>query len=319
MKNYVLHLQTAPAVLEFDKTTTPHMHRFRKELIRVGQYVKESAGLAFEVTRKTLEHWVATFERWSINGNKVPIPLGHDAADNPEKNQGWVKNLLVVGDSLFAIMELIDPAMALTTDVSIYVPAKFVDGKGRTYVQPIAHVALCTNPVVPGLKGFEQLSLSNESGELKMDKKKIAKLLGLAEDADEAAIMAAITKTKAAPAKALSQASELSTKDPIVNLVRENRAIKVAGLVKAGLITPAAKTAIEEQYTQPESLALTLSGGWDDGFDFLLRIIAENKTVPLGENSNGQLLELTNTRAVGEVNPIAADVEKRRTEAGMDK
>ena len=147
-----------------------------------------------------------------------------------------------------------------------------------------------------------------------MDKKKLAKLLGLPEDADEKTITAAITK---ANEKALSHTEPVN--GALVKLVGENRAIKISALLKAGLITPATQEAITAQYCKPEPLALSLSGGWDDGFDFLAKIIAENKTVPLGETSRAQLVELANTLAEGEANPIAADVEKRRTEAGLNK
>ncbi len=316
MDNIVLQLQTAPAT---ESATESGMTTYRKELIRVGQYVKDSIGLAFEVTRETLKHWVDTFDRWTANGNKVPIPLGHGAADKPEANQGWVKQMVVDGDSLFGTMELKDRQLALTTDVSIFVPGEHVDGRGNKYTQPIAHVALCTDPVIPGLKGFEQLSLS--LGDSQVDKKKVAKLLGLAEDTDEAGILAAIVKaTKKAPDKSLAlTTTSTPASGALVKLVVDNRNIKVGALVKAGVITPAIETAIKEQYTKAEPLALSLSGGWDDGFDFLVRILTENKTVPLGEKSAAQLLELANTRAQGEQNPIAADVNRRRAEAGMDK
>ena len=325
MKNFVLQLQTAPAIAEFDKTTTPHMTRYRKELIKVGKYVKDSVGLSFEVTREILNHWVDTFDRWVSNGNKVPVPLGHAAADSPEKNQGWLRSLSVAGDSLFGVMELIDPDLALTTDVSIYVPAEFTDGHGAKYIQPIAHVALCTNPVIPGLKGFQKLSLSLGDDDVKDLKKELCGLLDLT-DADDDAIVAAVkliktpAKLKTQPkTKALSQASELTATSPIVKLVMDNRTIKVAALVQAGVITPATKTAIEKQYVVPEALALSMSIGYDDGFDFLMTVLAESKAVKLGEKSDAQLLELANTRATGAENPIAADVNRRRVEAGVDK
>ena len=307
--NLTLQLQTAPAITLSGSGLT----KYRKELIKVGKFVKDSVGLSFEVTRETLNHWADTFHRWITNGLKVAVPLGHGAADNPEKNAGWVLDMKVEGDSLIGIMELADPGLALTTDVSIYVPAEFVDGHGEKYIQPIQHVALCANPVIPGLKGFKELSLS--LGDVTMDKKKLAKLLGLPEDSDEKAITAAIEN---ANTKALSHTKPAEPVNTVlVGLVSENRAIKISGLVKAGLITPATQEAIAKQYTNPEALSLSLSGGWNDGFDFLVGIIAENKIVPLGEKSGRQLLELANALAAGEKNPIAADVEKRREDAGL--
>lgn len=316
MQNFTLQLQTFPAV-DISASDSGLM-RYRKELIKVGKYIKSSVGLSFAVTHDTLRHWVTTFDRWIKNGNKVPIPLGHAAADKPAENQGWVRDMFIEGDALIGILELTDPELALTTDVSIYVPAEHIDGFGNVYVQPIQHVALCVNPVIPGLKGFQQLSLS--LGDSEMDKKKLAKLLGLAEDADEAAIIVAIQKkADDVPDPAEVVLSQTTKASPIVKLVAKNRDIEVSALVTAGLLTPAAKTAIEEQYMKPEALSVSLSGGYDDGFDFLMKILAENKPVTLGEKTKAQLLELENTRAKGEANPIKADVERRRKEAGLDK
>ena len=320
MQNMTLQLATAPAVKEFDKTTTPHMYRYRKELIKVGNYVKDSADLAFSVTRKTLEHWRDTFQQWRLNGNKVPIPLGHAAADSPEKNVGWVVGMQLDGDSLYGIMELIDPTLALTTDVSIFVPAQQVDGRGQRFVQPIVHVALCTNPVIPGLKGFEQLSLSLSQGDMKMTlKETLCKSLGVKADLSDDAIMLALEAVKQKTPVKEKKLSQGGVSDPLVKLVAENRGIKVSALVTAGLLTPAAKTAIEEQYMKPEALTLSLSGGWDDGFDFLVKVLSENKPVGLGEKTGAQLLELANTRARDETNPVTADVDRRREAAGLNK
>lgn len=317
MDNVMLRLATEPASIMMQ---TAGLTRYTKELIKIGSYVKDSAALAFEVTHDTLVHWRDTFHRWIANGLKVGIPLGHDAADKPEKNQGWVLDMYVEGDALVGVLELKDPELALTTDVSIFVPGQHTDGRGNKYVQPIQHVALCTNPVIPGLKGFEQLSLSEGVSSMKLNET-LCKMLDL-KDADDDAIVAAVKAKSATPGKkdadkVLSQ--ELTALSPLVKLVQDNRGIKISALVGAGLISPAVKTAIEEQYIKPESLALSMSSGHDDGFDFLVKIIAENKTVPLGEKTAAQLLELANTRAAGEANPIEKDVTRRRTEAGLDK
>ena len=319
MQNMTLQLATKPAkVVTYPASTNramggKHLTRYRKELIKVGQYVKDSVGLAFEVTADTLRHWKETFDRWIKNGNKVPIPLGHSAADDPGKNQGWVRGMFVEGDSLVGILELANPELALTTDVSIFVPVDHTDGTGEKYDQPIAHVALCTCPVIPGLEGFQQLSLS--LGDVTMSlKEKLAKALDVAADSDEDAIMKAFEAVKA---KGNNQDVELAhttptkASAPLVKLVCENRSGKVAQLVSAGLLTPAAKTAIEEQYMKPEAVSLSLSGGWDDGFDFLVKIIAENQPVPLVVRTGVQLLELANVRAQGEANPVKADIDRR--------
>ncbi len=88
-------------------------------------------------------------------------------------------------------------------------------------------------------------------------------------------------------------------KDKMIEAIAENRRLKISGLVEAGLITPAIKTVIEEQYMKPKMLASSLPDGRDDNFDFLMKILTENKPVKLGEQTGVQLLELPNIRAQG--------------------
>jgi len=178
----VLTLQTMPAVSLATEYTPKDLVRYRKELIKVGRYVQDAASPAFEVTLDMLHHWAATFRKWVQNGNKVSIPPGHDKANRPEENQGWVENMFVEGNSLFGILRLLNPELALVTDVSIGVPAEVIDGRGHKYTSPIEHVSLTTRPVVTGLKGFKKLSLSL-SKENTMDLKKLAALLNVEESA----------------------------------------------------------------------------------------------------------------------------------------
>ncbi len=137
--------------------------RYRKELIRVGSYVKVEDGIEFEVTHRTLRHWIGEFARMKANGVRVPIPNGHHNAGNADQNRGYVEALIVDGDALYMECRLIgrDAIQAAErADVSIFVPPQLVDGKGNVYVQPIEHVALCTDPVVPGLGEFVPLAAS---------------------------------------------------------------------------------------------------------------------------------------------------------------
>ncbi len=306
-KNMILQLQTFPAC-------QAGLNRFRKELIKVGHYVKASTDQKFNITLQTLEHWVNEFNRWVTNGNKVPIPPGHDNANDPEKNQGWVESLFVEGNSLYGILELLNPRLALVTDVSISVPAEVIDGKGNKYVNPIDHVALCVDPVIGGLEGFDKLSLSN--GDLSMEfLKKLAVALKLSKDTptEEDVLLALEGKTK--PAKEDVTVSS----NPLVKLVGENREIKLSGLLKAGRITPAIRDLIAEKYVKVEALTLELSSGKDDGaFDFLFNILASNTAVNLSEVSGLQTLELANP---GQKQPNAMEkvVTAKRKAAGLEK
>lgn len=307
--NYILQLRTAPAS-ELG-LSEKGLTRFKKELIRIGDYVKDSTQQKFSVVKETLAHWVNTFDLWLANGNKVSIPLGHGTAGDADDNQGWVTSLSVEGNSLYGVMELKDPALALTSDVSIYVPVEAVDGKGIRYKVPITHVALCTDPVIPGLESFEKLELSYGDSNMEF-MKTIYKALGLSgdkatEDGAVAAIDALIPKEEK-PAKDLG---------PLARLLSDNRALKLSGLLKAGLVTPALKEVIEAKYIKPEVCALELSQEKsNDAFDFLFDVLSKNTPVELGEQTPGQSLELANSQT-DKANPVQADIKKRREAAGL--
>jgi len=308
IKPIVLTLQTFPAILVLSNG----MPRYRKELIKVGKYIKDSTKQGFEVTAEILDEWVMTFNRWIANGNKVPIPLGHDAIDEPDKNRGWLTRMYREDNTLFGELDLSDEKLALTTDVSVCIENGIVDGLGEIYKQLITHVALCTNPVIPGLANFERLSLSRGkefslNGDTKMDKKKLGVLLDIDDPTDEN-ITASIEKLK----KPVIKLSHAKAVDPmIVKLMGEVRQGKVETLVSAGVISPAVKDIIVKKYVEAQALTLSLSQNPDDGFDTLFEVLVKNKPVPLGELTDAQTLELSNSRAKGPDNPMKADTDRR--------
>ncbi len=303
-ENITLQLQTFPASkLEFADTG---LKRYRKELIRIGKYIKDA--MEFEVTSETLQHWVDTFNRWVGNGNKVPIPAGHN--NDPLKNQGWVRDLFVEGDSLYGILELADEKLSKTTDVSISVPYEVVDGKGNKYERMIEHVALCVDPVVSGLGDFVTLSLSlkDKLGDKEMTiLEKIAEKLGIKTDKEDLELSLPETDTK-----------EEENIDNFIKVINENRTLKLSGLVKAGIITPAIKDLITEKYVSNESLKVELSREEDEGhFDFLFSVLSNNKPVDLKEVSGPQSLELSN-QSKNPTNCVEEDIKRRREKAGLD-
>jgi hypothetical protein len=160
-----LRLRTGPAraVAKQRRVAGQPVRRFLKELIKAGHYVKESDGLEFDVTPDLLEHWAATFARMRANGLNVPVPSGH--THDGEANRGWVRHLFRAGDSLYGVVDLVGDGipMAATNDVSIYAVPEFTDGHGNRYQWPILHVALCTDPVVPGLGGFLPIAAALDS------------------------------------------------------------------------------------------------------------------------------------------------------------
>ncbi|HOM61918.1 MAG TPA: phage protease [Anaerohalosphaeraceae bacterium] len=314
------------------------VRKFRKELIKTGTYINKFNGKPFEITRDTLKHWECTFQQWRDNGLKVPVPLTHKGADDPSKNQGWVVDMFADGDSLVGILELVGEdaeKLAKTSDVSIFSPEEAMDSKGNYYIRPITHVALCTNPAIPGLENFK-LVASLEPIELNQENKsmkEIAKLLGLAEDASEEQILAALAEllkkvqeTKETPVEAAAKeeqkknAISMSAPEPVmpdpvlVRLASENREMKLNTLVAAGRITPAVKEKLAKRYVETGALQLSMSKG-DDGFDELVKILAENDPVILKEHTSAQTLELSGGPTRTNYNPLIADAERRAAEA----
>ncbi len=165
--------------------------RYLKELIRVGQYVKASEDLEFTVTPATLDNWVTQFRAMRKAGVRVPIPASHDGADDPDATRGWVDDMFVQGDSLYMSCTLVgDDAIvaAARNDVSIFSPHEFIDGAGNRYKRPIMHVALCPDPVVPGLGAFIPLAASlrlQRSQKMLELIQKIAAALGISEEVTE--------------------------------------------------------------------------------------------------------------------------------------
>jgi hypothetical protein len=163
----VLRLATSPGVAVGPARTAPDgqpVRRFKKELIRVGEFFKASENLSFTVTPERIDHWAATFSRMAANGVKVPVPASHTS--DPTLNKGWVASMSRQGNSLMADIDLVGDGITLagTTDVSIYAVPEFIDGTGNEYTWPILHVALCTDPVVPGLAAFVPVAASHAGG-----------------------------------------------------------------------------------------------------------------------------------------------------------
>lgn len=308
--NYIFSLQTFPAVGV--GMSNSGLTQFRKEVIKVGKYIHPATKKAFEVTVDLLNHWVATFNRWVGAGNAVPIPLGHSKVNNPEANAGWVTGLAVENDSLFGIMELSDPKLSLTTDVSLCVDGEVMDGRGNKYTNIITHIALCTDPVIAGLGKFMKLSLSK--GETNMEfLKKIAKALGVKGDEPTEELVLSALAEKVKPPQEKQEWPQTDVTDPLVKLVSENRSIKLSNLVKAGLITPAVKDVIAAKYVEPKVLALSMEKQADDGFDVLYDVLKQNHpNALLAEKSGVQSLQLSNQSAKKSENP---DLEQRRESA----
>lgn len=323
----VLALHSAAAIAVAPPVTKDGgvSQRFRKELIKVGSYVKPSDDLEFSITSDTLNHWAATFSQMKANGVRVPLPSTHAKADDPEANRGWLEDVFVEGDSLVGVVELVGKdALELSkkSDVSIYAPPNFTDGKGNTYQRPILHVALCTDPVIPGLGGFVPIAASRNSAPVNvpvltlsmeataMDWKKIQEALGITEtvtDANaETLILSAatglkktVTETKQALELSRSESAikKLEPVSPVlVTMAADNRRMKLDALVAAGKITPGVKDRLAKKFIgdgNTSALELSLANGTHSDFDGIVDALKENDIVKLGEQTGQQVLKLS--------------------------
>lgn len=310
--------------------------RFRKEVIKKGQYVQKVDGLQFEITDDTLAHWVAQFAAMRKNGVKVPVPMGHD--ESAESNRGWVEDLFVDGDALVMVCELFDKDVAnlvKRNDVSVYSPPTWVDGKGNKYLRPIRHIALTPTPVIPELDEFRPIAASFERKKsMPMDLKKLGADIGigdeLTEDTAAALILDHCTKMKdavatadktAKSAEAKAKAAEAAKGKPLpeidstlLSLAHDNRTMKLDALVAAGKITPAVKDKLVEAFIGDDSAALKLSlqTKTADVFDDVVKSLAENDPVKLKEQTGPQgKLKLSDPNKGVDENILVKDAEAR--------
>jgi hypothetical protein len=177
---------------------------FLKAIIRTGDFVKMSEGLAIHIADGDLENWVEQFKRMKANNVDVPIPDTHDNFGKARENMGYVRDLFMSEGTLWMRAEIIGEESieaALKSDVSIDSPVSFTDGSGNKYRRPIRHVALCTDPVVTGLGSFLPLKFSLQQRTQTMLEflKKMAAMIGVDpesivdEAAGQEAVLAALT------------------------------------------------------------------------------------------------------------------------------
>lgn len=125
------------------------------------------------VTKDHTQHWCEQGNKMLALGLTVPIPCEHDFGAHPmtpaeqlKNNAGWVKEYKLKGDRLFSILDIQDEELAkkLPTTVRWTSPwfSSFVDGKGRTWNNVIAHLALTTRPRVTQQAPFPSIAAAME-------------------------------------------------------------------------------------------------------------------------------------------------------------
>lgn len=297
---------------------------YRKELIYVDTFTKDNGEekFSFAVDEKLIDHWVETFKRYTTNGNKVPVPLGHST--DPEKTRGEVIEFERGRDSqgrtaLFGKIKFRDAEAAKlskTSNVSIYVEPQYKDGKANVYEKPVLHVALTDYPVVPGLEPFQAIAASNDRKEKKMTLQELAAKFGLdpatpAEQVFEAIALAfdelkggkppvpgqqppapgappAGPPKKPAFGEEPEEGVQLSLNPVLCDQTRENRELKIDALLKEGFVTPALAKSLKEKYCAEPSIKLALDHGHDEFKTVHDTIRSNGKVVHYGGRSGPQ-------------------------------
>jgi hypothetical protein len=311
-----------------DKLGIVH-HLYRKPVLRTGDFVKESDGLKFKVTDATLSHFEKTFNEMKENNIAVSVPMGHTT--DADKQHGKIVRFEKRGEFLDGIFDMVGanaPELVATNDVSIYAPPEFVDGEGRRYVRPITHVALTPCPVIPGLGEWESVAASFQKENVFMKWDSFKKALGIeAELTDanaESLLIPAIEKIKGEKESLSLSLNPTKTAKAVVDIVVENRKMKLDNLVAGGRLTPACRDKIFALEANPAVLELSLSNGKADHFNDLIAILAENDTVSLKEHTGAQGVKLSqDSENKDKKNPmteamdkIKADAEERKKATG---
>ncbi|MCH8164623.1 MAG: hypothetical protein IH889_03345 [Planctomycetes bacterium] len=138
------------------------IQRFRKDLIKVGQFKHPVEGWTLDVTADRLEIWLSAFQKMRANGVDVEITADHsDAAENI---RGYMVDAFIEDDTLFGILEMrggkgIELA-EVVKNVSVELEDDFVDGRGEHYGDSIVAVAIGKKPIVQNQKPFERVAAS---------------------------------------------------------------------------------------------------------------------------------------------------------------
>lgn len=155
------------------------MPTFNKEILKPGTYTVlglDGSRRVEEITPQRIRKWVAAFNAMKSRGIHIPAPWGHkldikagtktDAPLSDPRNNAGFWNELAFDETtgrltgVLEVPEIADAEKVGTTikEVSPLVQAGWVDGLGNKYDEAILHIALCTNPVIPGQENFEPVS-----------------------------------------------------------------------------------------------------------------------------------------------------------------
>lgn len=222
------------------------VQKFKKDMLKVGQYKHPSAGWELDVTPEKLEKYLAAFKAMQANGVDVEIPIDHSRSASD--NLGYVTDMFIEPDengvpTLYGVHEARGEdaigVIARNKNVSVAIEKNLVDGKGNKYGEAIVHSSVVQGPIVPGQGEFIPIAASKDGGDIEqipvfnlcegdktMDKEMLLKLkalLGKDDDSTAENIMSRLEAAMKAGADSLTTA-----KDENINLKKEVEKIKAA-------------------------------------------------------------------------------------------
>lgn len=317
--------------------------RMAKEIIKKGQFHKQSTGQNFKVDDELLDNWVTQFKSMKEHGIEVPIPNMHKNAGNPKENMGYVTELVRSGDSLYMTCDIIGEKAieaAAKSDVSIHAIPK-ISITGKSFDRPIQNVAMCTDPVVNGLGGFFPIAASyeKENGTMTPEQRaEIVKTLGITEEVTDEnfsglCLSAIATRDKSAIDKlAIAEAAQKAVEQKlveikasssdekpkpdatVVDLAKDNIGLMLSGLVKDSKITPAVKDKLAAEFATEEGISLSITTGTLPRVKNLLMILGTNNPVELAKSHSGPQAVLSKGNLDADDNELEADAEARAKE-----
>lgn len=312
---------------------------YRKELLPVGSYRKDSDDLDFDISLDTLKHIRDVTNEMIGAGVRVPLVNTHDGEDA----HGQILKVSVdescgKGGSSFVDVEFSDDTCrekAMRNDISAFIPPEFVDGKGNAWKRPLRHVAITPYPVIPGLRQWESIAASFHSSIRRTPMlENLEKTLALSFDAkdDEAARQKAVVKAVATLAEQSLELSEqlktlkdekrnskpaidpINYPESVVLSFGRARSREINDLVHKAKITPAVAKELTKRYCNSKCVALALSEGTTDDFDDLLKILSKNAApAQSGRHSAGDYaIKLSHNGGSGD--SAIVEAAKRRAE-----
>ena len=99
-----------------------------------------------------------------------------------------------------------------------------------------------------------------------------------------------------------------------INLLRDNRSLKLERLLDKGKASPAVVKKLEAVFCSQANLTLSFSNqsNTEEMFAFMLSILEENETLSLEEKTGAQTIRLSTDMSSKNYNPLLADMESRK-------